>query len=228
MVSRLLFSSTSAVWSQSGSAHYAAANAALDADAAAGHSVGLPATAVQYGPFAGAGMAAAYMDGLEALGLRGLLPQQVCFGLQLAVTVPSPSLINIDNLCPLLQIFDSFQAAGCVSQLMFARIDAPRFATIYSAKGHWGLLDQLLFTAAPAAASMAEALDRPSGLPQPSASPSLPSNRNANLGRQTHAPSTDLQHIVHVVKKAASDVLGQDLDGKCRMPCMVAAGIAAQ
>lgn len=78
LLSRLLFSSTSAVWSQSGSAHYAAGNAALDADAAAGHSVGLPATAVQYGPFAGAGMAAAYVEGLEALGLKSLLPQQVC------------------------------------------------------------------------------------------------------------------------------------------------------
>lgn len=75
--SRLLFSSTSAAWSQSGSAHYAAANAALDADAAAGHLAGIPATAVQYGPFAGAGMAAAYVEGLEALGLKSLLPKQV-------------------------------------------------------------------------------------------------------------------------------------------------------
>jgi len=87
LCSRLLFSSTSAVWSQSGSAHYAAANAALDANAAASHSAGLPATAVQYGPFAGAGMAAAYVEGLEALGLKSLLPQQVCLAMMLHVVL---------------------------------------------------------------------------------------------------------------------------------------------
>ena len=75
--SQLLFSSISAVWSQSGSAHYAAANAYLDAHAAASQAAGLPATAVQFGPFAGAGMAAAHVEGLAALGLKSLDPRQV-------------------------------------------------------------------------------------------------------------------------------------------------------
>lgn len=75
--SQLLFSSISAVWSQSGSAHYAAANAYLDAHAAASQAAGLPGTAVQFGPFAGAGMAAAHVEGLAALGLKSLDPRQV-------------------------------------------------------------------------------------------------------------------------------------------------------
>lgn len=78
--SRLLFSSTSAVWSQSGSAHYAAANAFLDAHAAASQGGGLPSTAVQFGPFAGAGMAASHVDGLAALGLNSLQPEKVGLG----------------------------------------------------------------------------------------------------------------------------------------------------
>ena len=45
--SLLLFSSTSSVWSQTGSAHYAAANAYLDAAASVRHHAGLPATSVQ-------------------------------------------------------------------------------------------------------------------------------------------------------------------------------------
>jgi KR domain len=46
-----LLSSTAAVWSQAGAAHYAAGNAFLDATAAAATSAGLPVTAVNFGPF---------------------------------------------------------------------------------------------------------------------------------------------------------------------------------
>ena len=77
LTSHLLFSSTSAVWSQTGAAHYAAGNAYLDALAAASQAAGLPGTAVQYGPFAGAGMAASHVDELAARGLKSLRPQQV-------------------------------------------------------------------------------------------------------------------------------------------------------
>ena len=46
-----LLSSTAAVWSQAGAAHYAAGNSFLDATAAAATSAGLPVTAVNFGPF---------------------------------------------------------------------------------------------------------------------------------------------------------------------------------
>lgn len=53
----LLFSSTAAVWSQAGAAHYSAGNACLDAAAAQSQAMGLPGTAVNFGPFGGEGMA---------------------------------------------------------------------------------------------------------------------------------------------------------------------------
>lgn len=74
--SQLLFSSTSAVWSQTGAAHYAAANSFLDGVGAARRYSGLPATVLQLGPFAGAGMAAHHIDELEAIGLQALQPKQ--------------------------------------------------------------------------------------------------------------------------------------------------------
>ena len=76
--SEVLFSSTSAVWSQSGAGHYAAANSHLDALAASRHHAGLPATAIQFGPFAETGMAASHASALTAMGLPGLKPKQVC------------------------------------------------------------------------------------------------------------------------------------------------------
>ena len=53
-----LFSSTAAVWSQAGAAHYASGNACLDALAQQWQSVGLPGTTVNFGPFGNDGMAA--------------------------------------------------------------------------------------------------------------------------------------------------------------------------
>lgn len=100
LTSQLLFSSTSAVWSQSGSAHYAAANAFLDSHAAASQVAGLPGTAVQYGPFAGAGMAAAHVEGLAALGLKSLQPQQVGWRGR-ARPRPPPGLADIVPACRL-------------------------------------------------------------------------------------------------------------------------------
>lgn len=55
-----LFSSTSAVWSQAGAAHYSAANCHLNSIAVAWQHAGMPATAICFGPFGGTGMAAQY------------------------------------------------------------------------------------------------------------------------------------------------------------------------
>ena len=60
-----------------GAGHYAAANAALDGLASQRQSQGLPATALQYGPFSETGMAAAHVNQLASLGLHGLKPSQV-------------------------------------------------------------------------------------------------------------------------------------------------------
>ena len=76
LLSQISFSSTSAVWSQPAAGHYAAANAILDSTAARQHSAGLPATTVQFGPFAGTGIAANHSAALGAIGLQTLQPEE--------------------------------------------------------------------------------------------------------------------------------------------------------
>lgn len=208
LVSQLLFSSTSAVWSQSGSAHYAAGNAFLDYHAAASQAAGLPGTAVQYGPFADAGMAAAHVEGLASLGLKSLQPQEVRRGQVVGATAHAKRAVfklrlqlSVSAHTP-LQILGSQRVAGTASQLLYARIDARRFATIYSAKGRWSLLDHLLLTAAPTAAA-APVVGAPSGS----------ANERPVLAVTNQQAAMQLGDVVEAVKKAAAAVLGDEMDG---------------
>jgi hypothetical protein len=175
--SQLLLSSTSALWSQTGAAHYAAANSFLDALAAGRQGAGLPGTSLQLGPFAGAGMAAGHIDELAALGLRGLQPRQLAEGLA---------------------------AAGAAAQLVFARIEAPRFAQLYTAKGRWSLLDGML--AADAAAA-------PAAAPLPGG-PAPAAPRGAERPAAPAAPALQLEAVEAVVRNTAADILGEALEGE--------------
>lgn len=75
--SALFFSSTSAIWPNTGAGHYAAANSYLDAVAAARLHCGLPACSVQFGPFSSAGMASDRVHELAAVGMNSLSPREV-------------------------------------------------------------------------------------------------------------------------------------------------------
>lgn len=73
----VFFSSTSSVWSQSGSSHYAAANAVLDTAATSMQYIGKSGLAVQYGPFSETGMASKHVAALIRVGLLPLKPREV-------------------------------------------------------------------------------------------------------------------------------------------------------
>lgn len=84
----VFFSSTSSVWSQSGSSHYASANAVLDTAATSRQYVGKPGLAVQYGPFSETGMASKHVAALISVGLHPLKPREVSLSSSLVYNVP--------------------------------------------------------------------------------------------------------------------------------------------
>ena len=109
-----------------------------------------------------------------------------------STTHPPPPLII------LLQVLESLQAAGTAPHMLYARIDAPRFSKIYSSKGRWGLLDQLLV--APKTTSSIVSLE------PAAATPAAPLKASSS-GR----PAMPLQQVVQAVKQAAADILGEQL-----------------
>jgi acyl transferase domain-containing protein/acyl carrier protein len=70
------YSSVSALWGSKGQAHYAAANAFLDGLSRFRAATGLPATAIQWGPWSGGGMTRADAAALYAgIGMHSLVPR---------------------------------------------------------------------------------------------------------------------------------------------------------
>ncbi|MEV0281757.1 type I polyketide synthase [Streptomyces sp. NPDC050610] len=93
----VLFSSISATWGSGGQAAYAAANAHLDALAAARRARGLAATSVAWGPWSGAGMA--HGDVGRQLRRHGLVPMEpaaALAALQRALTFGESELVVAD------------------------------------------------------------------------------------------------------------------------------------
>ncbi|GLW91870.1 hypothetical protein Aglo03_26860 [Actinokineospora globicatena] len=94
----VLFSSIAGVWGSGGQAAYAAANAALDAIAHRRRAAGEPVTAVAWGPWAGAGMAAGSEDYLGKRGLTALDPADAleALGAALDAEVPTVTVADVD------------------------------------------------------------------------------------------------------------------------------------
>ncbi|MCM3887453.1 beta-ketoacyl reductase, partial [Frankia sp. R82] len=96
----LLFSSVSGLLGGAGQAAYACANSALDALAERRAALGLPATSVAWGPWAGAGMTEALdAPGLARLASAGLAPLALTAGLALfdaALACADPVVVAAD------------------------------------------------------------------------------------------------------------------------------------
>ncbi len=114
------FSSISSVWGSKGQAHYAAANHFIDSMAHYRRSLGLPALAVNWGPWSGGGMTSRQDEAaLERAGVRALSPARA-----------------LETLGYLLSPRDADTA-----QLVVADIDWKRFKGLFETTGRRTLLE---------------------------------------------------------------------------------------
>jgi NAD(P)-dependent dehydrogenase (short-subunit alcohol dehydrogenase family) len=134
------FSSIASVWGSKGQAHYTAANHFLDVLAHHRRGLGLPAVTVNWGPWAGGGMASDEAQRwLGRMGVEALAPERA------------------------LEAFGRLLNAGS-AQAIVANVDWSRFKELYEATGPRPLLEQINTQAA--VGPGAQALPRPKFLQQ--------------------------------------------------------------
>ena len=122
------FSSISSVLGAQGRAHYAAANAFLDALALERRRQGLTATSINWGPWLGGGMAGSsrHMEQFERIGNHGLEPSQALQWLSSAVRSSSPQTVVADiDWVRFRPIYESRRARPMVSEIEIGPLQVP-------------------------------------------------------------------------------------------------------
>ncbi len=128
----IMFSSIASVWGSHSLGHYAAANHFLDALAHHRKALKRPALSINWGPWAGGGMATAEaQDVLASIGVRALDPDD--------------AIRMLDGL-----------VAGGRTQVTVASVDWTLFKALYSARGRRPLLDRIALPAVAASAPGSE------------------------------------------------------------------------
>ncbi|WP_444843227.1 type I polyketide synthase [Amycolatopsis kentuckyensis] len=115
----VLFSSLAATLGAAGQGNYVAANAVLDALAERRAGLGLPATSIAWGPWAGAGMAAGSSSRAERGGIRPMAPALATAALHRALTDSEPVLAVADV------DWTQFRASRLLDELPEARRKEP-------------------------------------------------------------------------------------------------------
>ncbi|MGW5719453.1 type I polyketide synthase [Amycolatopsis sp. NPDC003865] len=115
----VLFSSLAATLGAAGQGNYVAANAVLDALAERRAGLGLPATSIAWGPWAGAGMAAGTTARAERGGIRPMAPALATAALHRALTGSEPVVTVADF------DWDQFRAGRLFDELPEARQATP-------------------------------------------------------------------------------------------------------